>query len=106
MTLIRHFEQRVCYSGLGKGRRGREGARVDLTYSFKSVRSVIPNRAGVCITCVSLRGVQRPKQFKVVGLAPTVMDLLNQVAEHQPDITLVSVNLGSSPMGVYGPYES
>jgi DNA-binding NarL/FixJ family response regulator len=37
--------------------------------------------------------------FKVVGSAHTVKDFLKLVAEHQPDVALISVNLGSTPMG-------
>ena len=39
------------------------------------------------------------KQFKVVGLAHTAKDFLRKVAELQPDVALVSVNLGSSSLG-------
>jgi DNA-binding NarL/FixJ family response regulator len=39
------------------------------------------------------------KQFKVVGFAHTVKDLLQLVAERRPDVTLISANLGSSPLG-------
>lgn len=42
---------------------------------------------------------QDHKQFKVVGFAHTVRDLLKQNAAHHPDVTLISVDLGSSPMG-------
>jgi len=40
---------------------------------------------------------QHRKQFKVVGCAPTGKDLLKQVAEHQPDVTLISANLEGKP---------
>jgi DNA-binding NarL/FixJ family response regulator len=42
---------------------------------------------------------QRGKQFKVVGCALTRKDLVKQVAEHQPDLALINVNLRGEPTG-------
>ena len=42
---------------------------------------------------------RRRKQFKVVGFAHTVKDLLQLVPDCRPDVTLISANLGSRPMG-------
>jgi DNA-binding NarL/FixJ family response regulator len=40
---------------------------------------------------------QRGKQFKVVGSACSRKDLLKQIAEHQPDVALISASLEDEP---------
>ena len=42
---------------------------------------------------------RRRKAFRVVGCAQTVKDVLKQVATHQPDVALISDNLGGVSMG-------
>jgi len=42
---------------------------------------------------------RQPKHFKVVGSAHALKDFLKLVAEHQLDVALISVSLGSSPTG-------
>jgi len=42
---------------------------------------------------------QRPRQFRVLGFARTIKDLIKQVGEQQPDVALVSVNLGGNSAG-------
>ena len=48
------------------------------------------------LLCRSLN--QHRKQFRVVGFAHKVKDLLKQVAESQPDVILIGVNMGNNPM--------
>ena len=45
---------------------------------------------------------QRRKHFRVVGVAQTLKDLLKQVTELQPDVILIGVNMGNSPMAGMG----
>ena len=63
------------------------------------IKVLIAGRNNLTNDALSRSFRQRPKRFKVVGSAHTVKDLLKQVAEHQPDVALISVNLGGSPMG-------
>lgn len=48
------------------------------------------------VLCRSLN--RHHKQFKVIGFAHTVNDLLKKIADYRPDVTLISINLGSSPI--------